>query len=79
MIEIKTPIWKTRSIGIADYKLGTIWTEIKITYKDKYGNLMYPNVFKMLSSKIKTYPRDKKHPFLYVVPINDFQGGSNEI
>lgn len=46
-IEIHTPIWNggKRCVGIAEYRLGTRSTDIKITYKNKDGVPIYPYTY----------------------------------
>ena len=43
-IRIKEPIWKSRSIGVPLHKItGTL--EVKILYKDKFGNKTFPSTY----------------------------------
>ena len=69
---IKEPIWATRSIGIADYRL-TDDLLINISYKDKSGNVLYPGKFLVRKDIAKTYPtqRLKENLNLYIIPIDD--------
>ena len=69
---IKEPIWKTRSIGIADYRL-TDDLLINISYKDKEGNILYPGEFLVKKDIAKTYPIQKLNDSLnlHIIPIND--------
>ena len=42
-VKIKFPIWKTRSVGVAAYKIrDNRELEVEITYKDKSGERLYP-------------------------------------
>jgi len=71
LLKIRTPIWKTKSIGIAEKKLKDE-LKIKIEYKDKYGNKTFPDTYTMDSEKIKTYPIQwRKGVKLFIVPIED--------
>lgn len=76
-LEIRAPIWKDRSVGIADYKLahypGTL--RVKITYKDRKGQELFPNVLTMKTAEVAKYPAKKfgSSPLLRIVPISDFE------
>jgi hypothetical protein len=72
IITIKVPIWKSRSVGISEDKLSGEFIGVKISYKDKTGNFLYPSTYFMRCSKVMLYPRDKKLPKLHIVPISDF-------
>jgi len=69
---IKEPIWATKSIGIADYRL-TDDLLVDISYKDKEGNVLYPGEFLVKKDIAKTYPiqRIKGNLNLHIIPIND--------
>jgi hypothetical protein len=73
-IQIKYPIWKTRSVGIADYKLkgkGTV--RMEILYKDKQGERIYPYIYEMPIYKAVRYPtQEVKGITLHIIPIEDF-------
>lgn len=75
-IFIKEPIWKGRKVGldVHDVNDDTI-VEVQIDYKNKDGNLAYPQVFQILASKVKTYTADVKLARrgidVRLVPIND--------
>lgn len=71
---IREPIWSTRSIGIADERVGgDKLVEIRISYRDKEGVLMYPHRYLMRSTQIRTYPTKlAKGVKLYIVPMKDF-------
>lgn len=70
MVTIKTPIWKDRSIGIPEYRRNE---DMEITYTNKDGERLFPNIYKALREKIFNYPKDKKNPFLRIVPIKDIE------
>lgn len=73
MLSIKYPIWGTRSIGIAEYKIGTKLTEVEILYTDKQGNRIYPHVYSMTTDRIVKYPVQVVRGIrLRVIPIADF-------
>ena len=73
---IKEPIWATKSVGIADYRL-TDDLIVDISYKDKEGNVLYPGEFLVKKDVAKTYPIQEliSSPAgslkLYIIPIND--------
>ena len=73
---IKEPIWATKSVGIADYRL-TDDLLVDISYKDKSGNVLFPGEFLVKKDVAKTYPIQelKSSPAgnlkLYIIPIND--------
>jgi hypothetical protein len=68
-LNINTPIWKTKSVGIADRLLNDD-VEIEILYKDKNGNRLYPATYTIKKELAKKFPvqfiRGMK---LYIVPI----------
>lgn len=71
---IKAPIWGTQSVGIAHHRvLGDSFIEIRIAYKDKLGNKVYPFNYNMHMSKVRSYPTQMVNGTeLHIVPINDF-------
>jgi len=70
-LKIKEPIWISRSVGIAA-KRAFADLEIEILYKDKYGNRVFPGVYKITKEKIITYPyRYIGGNRIYIVPIKD--------
>lgn len=72
-ITILEPIWKTRSVGIADYKI-TDDIEVEITYKDRNRERVYPGKYYMTKAKALTYPTSFVHGSvrLRIIPIADF-------
>jgi len=70
-LKIKEPIWISRSIGIAA-KRAFADLEIEIMYKDRYGNRVFPGIYKIAKEKIITYPyRYIGGNRIYIVPIQD--------
>ena len=69
---IKEPIWATKSVGIADYRLSDDLL-VDISYKDKSGELLFPGKFLVKKDIAKTYPiqRLKGNLTLHIIPIND--------
>lgn len=68
-LNIKVPIWKNKSIGIAERLLNDD-VEINILYKDKNGNRLFPYIYIAKKELVKKFPvqfiRGLK---LYIVPI----------
>ena len=73
-ITIHVPIWGTRSVGIADYKI-TDDILVKIDYVDKAGERPYPYDYFMNKSKAKQYPSQQLSAgiLLRIIPIEDFE------
>lgn len=72
LITIKTPIWNGRKVGLAEDKLGKYTTEVKITYKTKDGELLYPNSYVITTKDIKAFPVELvKGVRLRIVPIEN--------
>jgi len=70
-LKIREPIWMSKSIGIAE-KRAFSDLEIEITYKDKYGNRVFPAKYFIEKNKLITYPiRYCEKTKLYIVPIKD--------
>ena len=69
---IKEPIWATKSVGIADYRLSDDLL-VDISYKDKSGELLFPGKFLVKKDIAKTYPiqRLKGNLNLHIIPIKD--------
>ena len=69
-ITIRTPIWKYKAIGIRKDKV-TDDFQIKISYKTKNGNLLYPDTYFMTEKEIKDFPLQfMGEMFVYVIPID---------
>ncbi len=75
-IKIQEPVWKDRSVGVANYNLigvGRIFVEI--LHKDKFGNRSFPNTLVMDNEKARTYPTQQVSHTVTVhrIPIKDFE------
>ena len=69
--KIRTPIWNSRSVGIASHKVGT-HNEIQITAEDKQGERYYPNAYYMKGADLTTYPTQTRGKTkLYIIPIDE--------
>ena len=55
-IRINTPIWKTRSVGIAEHAMLEEDIQIEILYKQKNGKRLYPYPFRTTKSKLMSCP-----------------------
>lgn len=73
-IEIKAPRWKDRTVGIASYRIG-LHNIIRITYKNKAGELLYPLPLYMRGDDIRSYPAQTlpSGVKLYLVPIANLE------
>jgi hypothetical protein len=71
-IKIHSPIWKTRSIGIAEYKLIDPIV-IEIDYKTKTGERLYPGKYTITREKALSYPVQLigGQMRLRIIPIDD--------
>jgi hypothetical protein len=68
-LNINTPIWKTKSVGIADRLLNDD-VEINILYKDKNGNRLYPATYTAKKELVKKFPVQYIRGIaLHIVPI----------
>jgi len=70
-VTIKTPIWKTRSIGIATHLLDDD-VRVKISYRNKNGDLLYPNDFFLPKGYANQFPlqRMSSNIMVRLVPIS---------
>ena len=75
-IEIRAPIWKTNSIGIALYKVGPGENDVRITYKDKNGKLLFPDTYTVTREELMTRPRQLVGEYnteLRIIPIAELR------
>jgi len=73
-LNIREPIWKTRSIGIRDSLKFQGEIAIKIAYKDKAGNKVYPGTYLIKGDKLRDYPIQKVRGLsLRIVPIRELE------
>ena len=69
-IDIRTPIWKSKSVGIADRMLNDD-IEINILYKTKEGNRLYPCTYTIKKELVKKFPIQFVNGVkLHIVPIS---------
>ena len=76
-IKIRFPIWGSRSVGVATYKIptsGYLYIEIMYVSK-KDGERAYPDVYRIDVSRLKGYPTKtiRNNLILVLIPINDLE------
>ena len=70
-VYIRQPIWKNKSVGIAERKLADK-TTIEILYRDRSGNKVFPEIYSITKEKAMTYPTQvRKGTVLRIIPISD--------
>jgi hypothetical protein len=74
-IQINTPIWSTRSVGISHHWLLAAqpdeFVEIEIMYTTRKGERVYPATYRMTRKDIMSFPtRRVKGVLLHIVPID---------
>jgi len=71
-LTIRTPIWKSQSVGIAESKLPNDGhLEIKISYKTKNGEPLYPNTYYITKERAIHFPiQYVKGVKLHIIPIH---------
>jgi len=73
LLEIRTPIWSSMSIGVAErYLQGDGELDIDITYVNKEGNKSFPYRYYVNKASAKLYPtQTAKGTKLYIIPIKE--------
>jgi len=71
-LRIFSPIWKTRSVGIATHLIrGNRGIEVEIVYEKKDGTRLYPNPFYIPVEEVRCYPKQQiGNITVHIVPIN---------
>lgn len=71
-LKIKYPIWKSRSVGIAEHRLGQAGAALEILYENKQGERIYPHIYYISRKDIVKYPVQIIRGFikLRIVPID---------
>jgi len=75
-IFVREPIWRDRSVGIAEDKINPKdYLLVKIEYRDRNGNELYPYYLMMGGSKALKYPIRyiRGSVKLRIIPIKDFK------
>lgn len=74
--DIRTPIWKGRCVGIANFRLPpTGGVKFKISYKTKDDKTLYPFTYGILTEDAKKYPTKVVGSgiTLHIIPIKDLK------
>jgi len=70
---IKTPIWKTKSIGIATQRLDDDLL-VEIEYKQSDGNRLYPYTYIVRKDTTDKYPKQRVGGNdLVIIPISELE------
>lgn len=80
-INIRTPIWSSKSVGINTSSLSNEdQVDVTITYKDKSDNFVYPGTFRMRVEDINIYPLQNVwgHVWVHIIPISILQNHNIE-
>lgn len=79
-INIKIPVWKSKSFGIADFRLkGTGEIYVKCDYRDKNNNLLFPHTYVISKDKARKYKSIKCGGYMgREIPVADFDVLENE-
>lgn len=75
-IEIRSPIWKDLSIGIAEHRVPPLgYVEVEIVYYEKPGMRMFPDVYAVTREQLLKYPRQiiNDRVALRIIPIKDLR------
>ena len=71
--KIKTPIWKTKSIGIAEQRLGGDLL-VEIEYEQSNGDRLYPHTYIVRKDAIGKYQKQIiKGNNLVIIPISELE------
>ena len=74
-LTINTPIWNggKHAVGIAEYRIKDN-IKIKIAYKDRYGNKLYPYTYRLTREQALKYPvKMAGQTRLRIVPIRELE------
>ena len=71
-LKIKAPIWKSRSVGIADFRCDNSDILLEVLYKNKKGERIYPDKYFIKEEVIKRYPTQTVRGGikLYIIPLS---------
>ena len=71
--KIKTPIWKTKSVGIAKQRLEDDLL-VEIEYKQSNGDRLYPHTYIVRKDAVDKYPKQLvKGNNLIIIPIAELE------
>ena len=74
-VKIRSPIWKDRRIGIAEFHFdNSDPIEIEIIYKNKQGERIYPAVYVLSWDEANRYPTQTvRGTLLRIIPISELK------
>lgn len=74
-LQIREPLWATKSVGIAERAVSNQGVDLEIVYKNKSGERLYPNTYHISREKIAQYPTQTvgHGTILRIVPIKDLE------
>ena len=76
LFKIASPRWKERAVGLDKNKVGT-HNEIQITYRNKNGDLLYPNSFYISGDNVRKHELQPIPNYssvqVYIVPISNME------
>jgi len=70
--KIRTPIWKTMSVGLAEYKLADM-NYVEIIYRANSGRKLFPDKYRISKEKVLKYPTQFVGVNLRIIPIEDLE------
>ena len=80
-IQIRSPIWSSMSIGIAEHRVPQFgYVEVEIIYCQKPGIRMFPNRYAVTREQLMNYPRQvvSSQVALRIIPIKDLRLSKGE-
>ena len=79
-IQLHSPIWGHQAVGIAEYRMFAEILEVEITYRDRKGRQVYPNLYRIERRQAMRYPRRcQRGTWLRIIPLADFMEVVREI
>ena len=70
---IKTPIWKTKSIGIAEQRLNNDLL-VEIEYRQSNGDRLFPDTYIVRKDSVNKFPKQQvKGNNLIIIPISELE------
>lgn len=74
-IMIAAPIWGSKSVGVAEWRMTADVIEVNILYTDKKGRKVFPHIYRMSRARAMTYPTQTVAggTKLRVIPIAAFE------
>jgi len=68
---INSPIWKTKSVGLAEWKMKGM-LEVDIMYRELNGERLYPDTYQIETERAMTYPRQYvSGVWVRLIPISE--------